>query len=42
MHQEVISAFSAGVSDIKMKEKLSMNDKLTSVVRISERRLLGA
>jgi hypothetical protein len=32
--EEVISAFSAGVTDIKMKEKLSMNDKLTCVVRL--------
>jgi hypothetical protein len=34
--EEVISAFSVGVSDIKMKEKLSMNDELTSVVGLFE------
>jgi hypothetical protein len=33
-NEEVISAFSTGVSDIKMREKLSMNDELTSVVRL--------
>jgi hypothetical protein len=33
---EVISAFSTGITDIKMKEKLSMNDKLTSVVSLFE------
>jgi hypothetical protein len=33
-NEEVISAFSTGVSDIKMREKLSMNDGLTSVVRL--------
>jgi hypothetical protein len=33
-NEEVISAFSAGITDIKMKEKLSMNDELTSVVRL--------
>jgi hypothetical protein len=33
-NEEVISAFSTGVADIKMKEKLSMNDELTSVVRL--------
>jgi hypothetical protein len=31
-NEEVISAFSMGVTDIKMKQKLSMNDELTSVV----------
>jgi hypothetical protein len=35
-NEEVISAFSIGVSDIKMREKLSMNDELTSVVRLFE------
>jgi hypothetical protein len=35
-NEEVISAFSAGVSDIKMKEKLSMNDELTFMVRLFE------
>jgi hypothetical protein len=35
-NEEVISAFSTGVADIKMKEKLSMNDELTSVVRLFE------
>jgi hypothetical protein len=35
-NEEVISAFSTGVSDIKMREKLSMNDELTSVVRLFE------
>jgi hypothetical protein len=29
-NEEVISAFSMGVADIKMKEKLSVNDELTS------------
>jgi hypothetical protein len=33
-NEEVISAFSTGVADIKMKEKLSVNDELTSVVRL--------
>jgi hypothetical protein len=32
-NEEVISAFSMGISDIKMREKLSVNDDLTSVVR---------
>jgi hypothetical protein len=32
-NEEVISAFSTGVSDIKMREKLSVNDELTSVIR---------
>jgi hypothetical protein len=31
-NEEVISAFSTGVSDIKMREKLSMNDELTFIV----------
>jgi hypothetical protein len=35
-NEEVISAFTMGVADIKMKEKLSVNDKLTSVVRLFE------
>jgi hypothetical protein len=35
-NEEVISAFSTGVADIKMKEKLSVNDELTSVVRLFE------
>jgi hypothetical protein len=34
--EEVISMFSASVIDIKMTEKLSMNDELTSMVRIFE------
>jgi hypothetical protein len=35
-NEEVISVFSMGVADIKMREKLSMNDELTSVVRLFE------
>jgi hypothetical protein len=35
-NEVVISAFSTSVADIKMKEKLSMNDELTSVVRLFE------
>jgi hypothetical protein len=35
-NEEVISAFSIGVADIRMKEKLSVNDDLTSVVRLFE------
>jgi hypothetical protein len=35
-NEEVISAFSMGVADIKMKGKLSVNDELTSVVRLFE------
>jgi hypothetical protein len=35
-NEEVISAFSTGVTDIKMKEKLSVNDELTSVARLFE------
>jgi hypothetical protein len=35
-NEEVISAFSMGVSDIKMREKLSVNDELTFVVRLFE------
>jgi hypothetical protein len=35
-NEVVISAFSTGVSDIKMREKLSVNDELTSVVRLFE------
>jgi hypothetical protein len=33
-NEEVISAFSTGVSDIKMREKLSVNDELISVVTL--------
>jgi hypothetical protein len=33
-NEEVISMFSTGVADIKMKEKLSVNDELTSVIRL--------
>jgi hypothetical protein len=33
-NEEVISMFCTGVSDIKMREKLSVNDELTSVVRL--------
>jgi hypothetical protein len=32
----MIFAFSMGVTNIKMKEKLSMNDELTSMVRLFE------
>jgi hypothetical protein len=35
-NEEVISAFSMGVSDIKMKENMSVNEELTSVVRLFE------
>jgi hypothetical protein len=35
-NEEVISVFSTGVSDIKMREKLSVNDELTSVIRFFE------
>jgi hypothetical protein len=35
-NEEVISTFSTGVSDIKMREKLSVNDELTSIVRLFE------
>jgi hypothetical protein len=35
-NEEVIYAFSMGISDIKMREKLSVNDELTSVVRLFE------
>jgi hypothetical protein len=35
-NEEVISAFSMGVADIKMKEKLSVNDELTFVIRLFE------
>jgi hypothetical protein len=35
-NEEVISAFSTGVFDIKMREKVSVNDELTSVVRLFE------
>jgi hypothetical protein len=32
-NEEVISVFSMGITDIKMREKLSVNDELTSIVR---------
>jgi hypothetical protein len=35
-NEEVISAFSTGISNIKMREKLSVNDELTSVIRLFE------
>jgi hypothetical protein len=35
-NEEVISVFSTGIADIKMKEKLSVNDELTSVVKLFE------
>jgi hypothetical protein len=35
-NEEVISVFSTGVSDIKMRENLSVNDELTFVVRLFE------
>jgi hypothetical protein len=35
-NEEVTSAFSTGVADIKVKKKLSMNDELTSIVRLFE------
>jgi hypothetical protein len=35
-NEEVISAFSTGITDIKMRERLSVNDELTSVIRIFE------
>jgi hypothetical protein len=35
-NEEVISAFSTSVSNIKMREKLFVNDELTSVVRLFE------
>jgi hypothetical protein len=35
-NEEVISMYSTGVFDIKMREKLSVNDELTSVVRLFE------
>jgi hypothetical protein len=35
-NEEVIFVFSTGVSDIKMREKLSVNDELTSIVRLFE------
>jgi hypothetical protein len=35
-NEEVIFTFSTGVSDIKMREKLSVNDELTSIVRLFE------
>jgi hypothetical protein len=35
-NEKVISAFSTGVSDIKMREKLSVNDELTFIVTLFE------
>jgi hypothetical protein len=35
-NEEVISAFSMGIFNIKMREKLSVNDELTSVVKLFE------
>jgi hypothetical protein len=35
-NEEVISVFSTGVADIKIKEKLSVNDELTFIVRLFE------
>jgi hypothetical protein len=35
-NEEVISEFSTGFADIKMMEKLSVNDELTSIVRLFE------
>jgi hypothetical protein len=35
-NEEIIYVFCVGVTNIKMKEKLSMNDELTSVVRLFE------
>jgi hypothetical protein len=35
-NEEVISAFSMGISDIKMRGKLFMNDELTSIIRLFE------
>jgi hypothetical protein len=35
-NEEVISAFFMGIADIKVKEKLSRNDELTSMVRLFE------
>jgi hypothetical protein len=35
-NEEVIFTFSTGVANIKMKEKLSVNDQLTSIVRLFE------
>jgi hypothetical protein len=35
-NEEVISAFSTGVSDVKVREKLSVNDDLTFVIRLFE------
>jgi hypothetical protein len=35
-NEEVISTLSTGVTDIKMREKLSVNDELTSIVRLFE------
>jgi hypothetical protein len=35
-NEEVIFVFSMGISDIKLREKLSINDDLTSIVRLFE------
>jgi hypothetical protein len=35
-NKEVISVFSTGVSDVKMREKLSVNDELNFVIRFFE------
>jgi hypothetical protein len=35
-NEEVISAFSTGVADIKVKKKLCVNDELTSIIRLFE------
>jgi hypothetical protein len=35
-NEEVISAFSTGISDIKMREKLSVNGELTFIIRLFE------
>jgi hypothetical protein len=35
-NEEVISVFSTGVSDVKMREKLSANDELNSIIRLFE------
>jgi hypothetical protein len=35
-NQEILSAFSAGVTDVKMRKKLSVNDDLDYVIRLFE------
>jgi hypothetical protein len=35
-NEEVISVFSMGIFDIKMREKLSVNDELTFIIRLFE------